>query len=102
LTNFNLFYQSVYCIAKKNTQFSPLIACQVSNAPLPFGWSITGIAAVKKRNEMAKKKKAINNNSNGFEKNLWDTANRLRGSVESSEYKHVVLRSCVKNLSKTR
>ena len=51
---------------------------------------------------MAKKKKAINNNSNGFEKNLWDTANRLRGSVESSEYKHVVLRSCVKNLSKTR
>lgn len=29
--------------------------------------------------------------SNGFEQNLWDTANRLRGSVESSEYKHVVL-----------
>ncbi len=28
---------------------------------------------------------------NGFEQNLWDTANKLRGSVESSEYKHVVL-----------
>lgn len=27
----------------------------------------------------------------GFEESLWDTANKLRGSVESSEYKHVVL-----------
>ena len=27
----------------------------------------------------------------GFEEALWDSANRLRGSVESSEYKHVVL-----------
>jgi len=36
-------------------------------------------------------KKATNNKTNGFEQNLWDTANRLRGSVESSEYKHVVL-----------
>ena len=26
-----------------------------------------------------------------FEESLWDTATRLRGSVESSEYKHVVL-----------
>jgi type I restriction enzyme M protein len=26
-----------------------------------------------------------------FEQNLWDTADKLRGSVESSEYKHVVL-----------
>lgn len=31
------------------------------------------------------------NKTNGFEQNLWDTANKLRGSVESSEYKHVVL-----------
>ncbi|MDA3957348.1 MAG: type I restriction-modification system subunit M N-terminal domain-containing protein [Oceanispirochaeta sp.] len=31
------------------------------------------------------------NNNNNFEKSLWDTANKLRGSVESSEYKHVVL-----------
>jgi len=36
-------------------------------------------------------KKATNNKTNGFEQNLWDTANKLRGSVESSEYKHVVL-----------
>lgn len=36
-------------------------------------------------------KTAINNKTNGFEQNLWDTANKLRGSVESSEYKHVVL-----------
>jgi type I restriction enzyme M protein len=27
----------------------------------------------------------------GFEESLWDTANKLRGSIESSEYKHVVL-----------
>ena len=27
----------------------------------------------------------------GFEETLWDTANKLRGSVESSEYKHIVL-----------
>jgi len=27
----------------------------------------------------------------GFEEALWDSANKLRGSVESSEYKHVVL-----------
>jgi len=29
--------------------------------------------------------------SKGFEETLWDTANKLRGTVESSEYKHVVL-----------
>ena len=29
--------------------------------------------------------------SKSFEQNLWDTADKLRGSVESSEYKHVVL-----------
>ena len=36
-------------------------------------------------------KKATNKKTNGFEQNLWDTANKMRGSVESSEYKHVVL-----------
>src|SRR5210317_34622 len=46
---------------------------------------------------MAKKKKAKkaaaknNKNEKGFEESLWDSANRLRGTVESSEYKHVVL-----------
>lgn len=30
-------------------------------------------------------------NNKSFEQNLWDTADKLRGSVESSEYKHVVL-----------
>lgn len=30
-------------------------------------------------------------NTKGFEEALWDTANKLRGTVESSEYKHVVL-----------
>lgn len=39
---------------------------------------------------MAKKK---NNNKKvkSIEESLWDSANKLRGSVESSEYKHVVL-----------
>ncbi|WP_028671437.1 type I restriction-modification system subunit M [Saccharospirillum impatiens] len=30
-------------------------------------------------------------NTKSFEQHLWDTADKLRGSVESSEYKHVVL-----------
>ncbi len=37
------------------------------------------------------KKTATPKNDKGFEESLWDSANRLRGSVESSEYKHVVL-----------
>ncbi len=36
-------------------------------------------------------KKAAAKNDKGFEESLWASANRLRGSVESSEYKHVVL-----------
>ena len=40
---------------------------------------------------MAKKKAAAKKNSKSFEEALWDSANKLRGSVESSEYKHVVL-----------
>ncbi len=30
-------------------------------------------------------------NGKSFEESLWETATKLRGSVESSEYKHVVL-----------
>ena len=37
------------------------------------------------------KKKAATKKQKSFEQNLWDTADKLRGSVESSEYKHVVL-----------
>ena len=37
------------------------------------------------------KKKAAKKPIKSFEETLWDTANKLRGSVESSEYKHVVL-----------
>ncbi|MDB4378695.1 type I restriction-modification system subunit M [Akkermansiaceae bacterium] len=40
----------------------------------------------KKASESKNKKPA-----KGFEETLWDAANKLRGSVESSEYKHVVL-----------
>lgn len=36
-------------------------------------------------------KKPAKKATKGFEESLWDTANQLRGSVESSEYKHVVL-----------
>ena len=42
----------------------------------------------------AKKKtarKAAKKPEKSFEESLWDTATKLRGSVESSEYKHVVL-----------
>jgi type I restriction enzyme M protein len=37
------------------------------------------------------KKSSKDSNQKGFEEALWDSANKLRGSVESSEYKHVVL-----------
>jgi type I restriction enzyme M protein len=39
---------------------------------------------------MAKKAAAPKKQKN-FEQTLWDTADKLRGTVESSEYKHVVL-----------
>ena len=35
--------------------------------------------------------KANGKNEKSMEETLWDSANKLRGSVESSEYKHVVL-----------
>ena len=37
------------------------------------------------------KKSVTKKNSKSFEETLWDSANKLRGSVEPSEYKHVVL-----------
>ncbi|RAI86745.1 type I restriction-modification system subunit M [Algoriphagus yeomjeoni] len=36
-------------------------------------------------------KKAAQKNQKSMEETLWDSANKLRGTVESSEYKHVVL-----------
>jgi type I restriction enzyme M protein len=36
-------------------------------------------------------KKVANKPQKSFEQTLWDTADKLRGTVESSEYKHVVL-----------
>jgi type I restriction enzyme M protein len=36
-------------------------------------------------------KKTSKKNTKSFEETLWDSANKLRGSVESAEYKHVVL-----------
>ena len=44
---------------------------------------------------MATAKKAVKKTSKkqelGFEESLWDAANKLLGSVESAEYKHIVL-----------
>ena len=37
------------------------------------------------------KKKSAPKKQKSFEESLWETATKLRGSVESSEYKHVVL-----------
>ena len=37
------------------------------------------------------KKTTSKKNTKGFEETLWDSANKLRGSVEPSEYKHVAL-----------
>jgi type I restriction enzyme M protein len=44
-------------------------------------------AAAKKKSSAKKKPTA----TKSFEQTLWDTADKLRGTVESSEYKHVVL-----------
>ena len=38
-----------------------------------------------------KKQKQKAKQTTNFEESLWDSANKLRGSVESSEYKHIVL-----------
>ena len=38
-----------------------------------------------------KKSQEAKKPTKSFEESLWATANKLRGSVESSEYKHVVL-----------
>ena len=37
------------------------------------------------------KSKATPKNQKSIEESLWESANKLRGKVESSEYKHVVL-----------
>lgn len=47
--------------------------------------------SAKTKTTATKKAPAKKKPSKGFEETLWDTANQLRGSVESSEYKHVVL-----------
>lgn len=39
----------------------------------------------------SKKKASTAKTATNFEETLWDSANKLRGSVESSEYKHIVL-----------
>jgi type I restriction enzyme M protein len=41
--------------------------------------------------EKVQKQKAKAKQTISFEESLWDSANKLRGSVESSEYKHIVL-----------
>ena len=51
--------------------------------------SKTGPAHDNQHNHMAKTTSKKNQKS--MEETLWDTANKLRGKVESSEYKHVVL-----------
>jgi type I restriction enzyme M protein len=47
------------------------------------------MASTKKSTKSSSTNSSASNTS--FEQHLWDTANKLRGSVESSEYKHVVL-----------
>ena len=46
---------------------------------------------------MPAKKKSAPKKAKSFEETLWDTANKLRGSVGSSEYKHVVLSLIFRN-----
>ena len=47
---------------------------------------------MKKKKLNTKPKKTLNNKKDkSIESKLWDTAEKLRGSVEPSEYKHIVL-----------
>lgn len=65
--------------------------------PLLYDKPIIYIDILAKRDHMdaaSKKpatKKAAKKTQVGFEESLWDAANKLRGSVESAEYKHIVL-----------
>ena len=45
----------------------------------------------KKATNNSPTRKAKAGKQKSFEETLWDSANKLRGSVEPSEYKHVVL-----------
>lgn len=47
--------------------------------------------AKKKPNGITSRSKAKAGKQKSMEETLWDSANKLRGTVESSEYKHVVL-----------
>jgi len=49
------------------------------------------IVKSKRRKEVLAKSTAAVKKQKSMEETLWDSANKLRGSVESSEYKHVVL-----------
>jgi len=44
-----------------------------------------------KKSPVVKSKAKTTKKEVGFEEALWDAANKLRGSVESAEYKHIVL-----------
>lgn len=46
---------------------------------------------VKEKSSNQKGKKTVKKNQKSLEETLWDSADKLRGSVEPSEYKHVVL-----------
>lgn len=46
---------------------------------------------VKGQKKIMTQKKHVEKKQKSMEETLWDSANKLRGSVESSEYKHVVL-----------
>ncbi len=53
--------------------------------------AISTLSALIHDSETVVTKKTLVNEEKGFEESLWDSANRLRRSVESSEYEHVVL-----------
>lgn len=49
------------------------------------------ISRLKPSNEISLPYLMANTKKTSIEESLWNTANKLRGKVESSEYKHVVL-----------
>lgn len=75
-------------MAKKKTAAKSVTESSTTTDDTGAEVSASGKATKKKK---AVKKKATSKEAKGFEESLWDSANRQRGSVESSEYKHVVL-----------
>jgi type I restriction enzyme M protein len=64
---------------------------QIAYNPAPGKFIQTGQVAQMARTKQARKAKESNGANLGFEQKLWQAADKMRGHMDSAEYKHVVL-----------